>query len=305
MGYIKCEMKDYYQEPVQAVLDSVDLNRIKAASATNRALLQRAWQGDSEGVFPVISQSSVRNFYIEEDECGNRGMVYRDALRLQLNEAEKAVQAGALILPMVLCDFNVLAVSSLFNPDLVPSPNLDDANVLPVFKTRRDLERLEKPDIHQGLIPLILRETKRLRAGLPGCISVGVRMNTAPLSLASELRGATEIIFDMLEAPEAYHHFLGILTDLYIEVRRKDRRSRRRRTAEGRGPRGCVEPHGYERGLRLRRQHFAVGAKAIRGVCRTLSCEDIQCLRRRNPSFLRKDDADMAGLGQYAGMGCV
>lgn len=221
MGTLKCDIENYHHEPVRAVLDSLDLDRIRAAAEGNRSLLQKAWQRDSNGVFPVISQTSVRNFYIKEDRCGNQRMLYRDALRLQLMEAEQAIQAGALILPMVLCDFNVLTVSSIFNPDLVASDKLDDANVLPVFKTRRDMEKLEKPDINRGLVPLVLTETKRLRARLPGYISVGVRMNTAPLSLACELRGATELIYDMLEAPDVYHHFLGILTDLYIEVRQK------------------------------------------------------------------------------------
>jgi hypothetical protein len=146
-------------------------------------------------------------------------MRYRDALKSQLQEIIQGLTDGAVILPMVLCDFNVLAISSLFDPELVPSPQLDDANVRPLFGERSQIERLEKPSLDRGLLPIIEKETARLRALLPPEIAVGVRMNTGPLSLASELRGATELLIDMLEAPDLYHHFVSLMTDLYIEVR--------------------------------------------------------------------------------------
>ncbi len=200
-------------------LPDADWARLKEAADEDRTAIQRAWDGNIPCSPMVVCQPSAYHYRAERDPSGECRLVYRDALQEQLALVERHLRAGAMVVPMVLCDMNVLAISSLFDPELVPSPDGEDANVRPCLPDRRAVERMERPSIEGGLIPVILDETRRLRALMPEWMAVGVRLNTGPLSLAAELRGGTDLLMDMLEAPPVYARLLDIVTGLYIEVR--------------------------------------------------------------------------------------
>jgi hypothetical protein len=98
----------------------------------------------------VVGQPSVYHFRIAREADGSAQLVYRDALPDQLREIASHLAAGIRVIPMVLCDMNVLVVSSLFDPELLPSDAMDDANVLPCLRSRPDVERLRSPDCRHG-----------------------------------------------------------------------------------------------------------------------------------------------------------
>jgi hypothetical protein len=216
---VECRIEDYEPPPDAAALPHADWQRLRSATIENQASMQRVWDGGEPPSPMVVGQPSAYHFRVSLRPDGTVRLVYRDALPDQLTAIETHLDAGIRVIPMVLCDMNVLTVSSLFDPELVPSPGMDDANVMPCLRRRADVERLRKPDSRGGLMPFVLAETRRLRALLPEWLAVGVRLNTGPLSLAAELRGGTALLEDMLEAPQLCHHLLAILTDLTIEVR--------------------------------------------------------------------------------------
>jgi hypothetical protein len=215
---MRCRIEQY-APPDAGGLPAGDWGRLQSAAEEHRAAIQRAWDGSGSPCPIVIGQPSVYHFRVGREADGGFRLVYRDALAAQLGEIRAHLDAGIRVIPMVLCDMNVLTVSSLFDPELLPSDDLDDANVLPCLGSRLDVERLSAPDFRGGLMPFVLSETRRLRALLPAWLPVGVRLNTGPLSLAAELRGATALLEDMMEAPDVYRHLLSILTDAYIGVR--------------------------------------------------------------------------------------
>lgn len=214
-----CRIGGYEPPPDVAPLPEVDWGRLRAAADEHQAAIQHAWDGGATPRPMVVGQPSVYHFRLARDADGGVRLIYHDALSDQLSAIASHLDAGIRVIPMVLCDMNVLTVSSLFQPELLPSPALDDANVIPCLRHRADVERLQKPDCRGGLMPVVLAETRRLRARLPEWLAVGVRLNTGPLSLAAELRGATALLEDMLEAPDLSRHLFSILTDLTIEVR--------------------------------------------------------------------------------------
>ena len=166
----------------------------------------------------MLLQPSNRNYAIR-GENGEKHLAYHDSLSGQLASLQDAIREGYLTVPMVLCDFNTLPVSALFNPEIVAGHGETDAFTRPIFTEREDLERLEKPTLCHSMMEVMLEETARLRKALPDCIDVGVRLNTGPISVGAELRGATDLILDMKVAPDLYDHYMTIITDLYIEVR--------------------------------------------------------------------------------------
>ena len=216
---MECNLKGYDRKQSAEQFCGIDWKMIHESALRNHALYQASWNGEKPERPVIIGQPSVQHFICQQDDAGKWRLVYRNALEAQLKRIQTDLAAGLIVLPMVLCDFNTLALSSMFTPDLISSEDGSDAFVKPLFNDRRNLERMEKPDLNQGLIPVLLEETRRLRSILPEFIAVGVRLNTGPLSLAAELRGATELIYDMIEAPALCRHFISMLTDLYIEVR--------------------------------------------------------------------------------------
>lgn len=213
-----CHVRGYYQDDFQSVSKAIDWDLLKEASCRHRKIIQEIWDGGSTASAPVLLQPSSRSYAIRV-ENDNQYLAYYDSLSNQLASLQNSIREGYLTIPMVLCDFNTLPVSALFNPEIVAGQGETDAFTQPLFTQRKDLEGLEKPSLDHSVIKIMLEETARLREVLPDYIDVGVRLNTGPISVGAELRGTTDLIIDMKEAPDLYHHYMTLITDLYIEVR--------------------------------------------------------------------------------------
>jgi len=213
-----CDIQGYYQDDFESVTEGIDFGLLEDASCQHRATIQEIWDGGSPECTPGLLQPSNRSYAIR-GENGNKYLAYHDSLSEQLASLQDATLEGYLTVPMVLCDFNTLPVSALFDPEIVAGQGETDAFTRPIFTKRKDLERLEKPTLCHSMMAVMLEETARLRKVLPDTIDVGVRLNTGPISVGAELRGATDLILDMKVAPDLYNHYMTIITDLYIEVR--------------------------------------------------------------------------------------
>ena len=206
----------YYQDPWETVVEGIDLEPLRTAARDHRAVIQDVWDGRPSERLPIVHQPGCRSFRRGEGPDGHDGFVYHDALRDQLQALCDSVAQGYLTIPMVLCDFNTVPVAALLGAELIEDDRL---YAKPRFTSRKDIENLEAPDVNSGLVRIMLQETERLRRILPRWMDVGVRLNTGPLSVAAELRGTTELLYDMMEAPSLYHDFLSLVTDVYIAVR--------------------------------------------------------------------------------------
>ena len=211
-------IQDYYQDDFDRAIDGIDFSLLKEASFRHREFIQQIWEGGSARSTPALFQPSKKNYTIQA-ENGTKHLVYYDSLSDQLASVQDSIAKGYLAIPMVLCDFNTLPVSALFNPEIVAGQGKTDAFTRPLFSERAHLERLEKPTLDHPMISIMLQSTERLRKSLPDYIDVGVRLNTGPISVGAELRGATDLILDMKETPDLYRHYMKIITDCYIDVR--------------------------------------------------------------------------------------
>lgn len=216
MTTIERIVENYYQDPQAKALAGIDWPMLEQASRTHRQVIQRAWDGQSIERLPILLQPTRGNYRWDPEQ---EVMVYHDALRDQLEAICDAIREGYLVIPSVQCDFNTLPVSALFGAQIEPLGNVGLC-VKPQFETREAIEALEAPEVDSGLVSIMFRETERFRRILPDWFDVGVRLNTGPISVAAELRGTTDLLYDMMEASELYHRYMSIITDTYIAVRR-------------------------------------------------------------------------------------
>ncbi len=91
-------------------------------------------------------------------------------------------------------------------PDTFPEINNSDM----LIKTEADLDRLKAPDpLRDGRMPFIIEFQKRL-------FDMGIAPQfrfCAPFSLACNIRGITNLIFDIMERPEFAHRLFCFITD--------------------------------------------------------------------------------------------
>ena len=209
MNWVDRITSTYYESRVDLALEEVDIDLLRNASVHHREIIQNVWDGGIPEQPAIVYQPSVKHFRRNDPNDEASGFVYQDALGEQLKAIEERLREGYLVIPMVLCDFNTLPVSALFGADVVEDYGL---YIKPRYSTRKELESISKPDVESGLPVIMNRVSARLRRELPSWIDVGVRLNTGPLSVAAELRGTTDLIYDMLEARDLYHHFMSVIT---------------------------------------------------------------------------------------------
>ena len=99
-----------------------------------------------------------------------------------------------------------------FLPDQAPWVDTQS----PLLEDRGSLERLREIDLETtGLVPRVRAFYERMRELTEGS---GIRvmypiMHRAPFGIATELRGTTALLIDMIEAPESVHELMRLVTD--------------------------------------------------------------------------------------------
>jgi uroporphyrinogen-III decarboxylase len=105
---------------------------------------------------------------------------------------------------------------NLFGKDVLYADDKDPwIGQEPVLRVRQDLDRLEPPDFRRsGLMPVVHRMYEEIGDLLGGRLKVRfTNWLRGPFVLAFHLRGAGNILMDMIDAPAYVHRLMRFITD--------------------------------------------------------------------------------------------
>lgn len=159
-----------------------------------------------------------------------RNLNYSDWLQpeswfaFQVKVLSDTLRVGSDILPVIgINHLGTAVIPSLFNACFqMPARTLatlqeNGPTPLPVLNSIKDVSRLAKPSLQNGILPQATDIARYYRQNLPQWVSVGAPAPGGIFSTAMELRG-TDFLTDIIDEPELACQLLNMCAELRLET---------------------------------------------------------------------------------------
>jgi len=124
---------------------------------------------------------------------------------------------GCAFVPGINPDFGIVAEASAFGAEVFYYEK-EPPMCTPIIKNVEEIDSIKTPDPYRdGLLPKVLEAYKYLIENTPSKYEVDPPAIRGPLDLATEIRGAAQVLSDMYRHPEYVHKLVTIAAQTQID----------------------------------------------------------------------------------------